>query len=125
MATERLKEYPWPEFDLVVTRNDAWIDFLEEIDAISDQTEWIRNARLDDVKGLHVIGTLPLRLVAATASFTTIPVYPPPNKNNSRLSLEDIRIYAGEPRHYVVELTKLGAVKHWTADNVPVLKDEA
>lgn len=55
------------------------------------------------VRDKHVIGVLPHSLSCLTKTFTEIPLDLPAELRGKKLSLEEVRKYAGEPVTYKVE----------------------
>jgi hypothetical protein len=50
--------------DLVVTRHPALVAYLRARGIIADDTPIVSRATVDDVRGRHVLGVVPLRLSA-------------------------------------------------------------
>ncbi len=88
--------------EVVVTRHPALVAYLREIGLISPDAEVVTHATPELVRRNHVIGVLPLRLAALTASITEVPLNLPPELRGQELSLEQVRQYAGEPQTYEV-----------------------
>lgn len=88
--------------NIVITRHQALIAYLQEIGMVEEGVRVITHATEADVRGKHVIGVLPLRLAALAASVTEVPLDIPAELRGQELSLDQIRQYAGEPATYVV-----------------------
>jgi hypothetical protein len=88
---------------VVVTRHPALVEYLIE-NGIIDQhkTTVVTHATVEQVKGKHVVGVLPLRLAAMAACITEVPLIVPPEMRGVELTVEDIRKFAGEPATYSV-----------------------
>jgi putative CRISPR-associated protein (TIGR02620 family) len=91
------------KIDLVVTRHPGLIEYLKELDIVSDAVEVITHATPEAVTGRHVCGVLPHSLSCLTASFTEIPLRLTPELRGIELELETLRKIAGEPVTYKVE----------------------
>jgi hypothetical protein len=98
------------KIDLVVTRHKALVAYLLEGGHITSETPVKEHVTGGDVKGLHVVGVLPLHLAAETASVTEIPLNLTPEMRGKELTVEEVRAIAGEPHTYhvrpVVVITK-------------------
>jgi len=90
---------------LVVTRYKSLVAYLKKIDLIDDSTKIITHAKIEDVKGKHVIGVLPYWLSCHTKKFTEIQLRIPSEKRGVELSLEEIEFYSLEPKTYEVKET--------------------
>jgi len=100
-------------FDLVVTRHQALVEYLEEKEMIAEGAKVISHvSSADEVRGKKVVGVLPHNLSCLCETFTEIPIALPPELRGKDLSLEDIRKYIdGPPMTYIVE--KVGDKKGW------------
>ncbi len=87
---------------LVVTRHPALVTFLIEKGYISPESEVVEHASAETVHGKHVWGVLPHSLSCLTKSFTEVPMNIPAELRGKELSIEDMKLYAGEPVTYVV-----------------------
>ena len=88
---------------LVITRHPALVEYFLEIGLIRQgEYKLIAHATLDDVRGQHVIGVLPLALASQTASLTEIPLTLPAEMRGKELTIEDIRQFAGSPATYQI-----------------------
>lgn len=87
---------------VVVTRHEALVEYLKEINLVSDGVEVISHATPEAVTGKDVIGVLPLRLVALAKSITEVPLALPAELRGCELTIEQVRKYAGEPVIYSV-----------------------
>ena len=90
---------------IVVTRHRALVEYLKELGLTDDNTEVISHANIEDVKGKHVIGVLPLWLSCHASKITEIQIRIPKEKRGKDLSLEDIKFYSGNPKTYIVKET--------------------
>ncbi len=91
---------------IVVTRHAALVEFLREIGLISEDTPIISHARVEDVRGKHVIGVLPLALAVEARTVTEVPLHIPQELRGKELSLDEVRMYAGAPVRYTVYRTE-------------------
>ena len=57
---------------IVVTRYKGLVDYLLELKLISEKTKVIAHAQIDDIKGKHVLGVLPLWLSCHAGKITEI-----------------------------------------------------
>lgn len=89
---------------IVVTDHHYLIDYLTELKLIDETAEWIQYPEIGDIYDARVIGELPLYLAAATSSYTEVRVLVPKYLKNETLSLEQIRLYAMQPRTYSIKL---------------------
>ena len=87
---------------IVVTRHQALLDYLVEEGIVTEDVPVLSHVTEDDVRGKHVIGVLPLRLAAAAAIVTEVPLDLPQELRGKELSVEEVRKYAGPPRSYFV-----------------------
>ena len=85
-----------------VTRHPALVELLCERGIIDGSEPVIEHATADEVRGLHVIGVLPLSLAAEAESVTEVPLSLTPEDRGQELGLDRLRQIAGEPRTYVV-----------------------
>jgi putative CRISPR-associated protein (TIGR02620 family) len=89
---------------VVVTRHLGLVEYLLELGLCSSSVNVISHATVEDVKGKHVIGVLPLSLAVAAESVTEVPMRIPAELRGQELSLEQMRVYGGSPRTYRVTL---------------------
>jgi len=87
---------------LVVTRHPALVDYLREQGLVGDGVEVLTHASVEDVRGRHVYGVLPLFLAAEATKVTEIPLALTPEMRGKELDIETLRKIAGEPVTYVV-----------------------
>src|SRR5690606_29837639 len=87
----------------VVTRHNAIVDYMREIGLIDETTPVYQHVRASMIEGKHVLGALPLHLMAVAAKVTVIPLrHLPYHLRGQELSLEEVRMYAGPPVTYEV-----------------------
>jgi len=101
---DRISDLQAHNFDrpVVVTRHPALVEYLRELGLIGRDVRVIAHARPEDVKGRKVFGVLPLHLAAEAAEVVAISLNLPPELRGQELSLEQVRLYAKEPRRYRV-----------------------
>lgn len=87
---------------VVVTRHPGLVDYLRETGAIQDDATIVEHATPEDVRGKHVVGVLPLWLAAEAASVTEVPMAVPADARGRELTIEEVRLWAGQPVTYVV-----------------------
>ncbi len=92
------------KIDLIVTRHPGLVEYLRELNIVSDDVEVITHATPEAVTGRHVCGVLPHSLSCLTASFTEIPLRLTPELRGVELDLETLRGIAGQPVTYKVEV---------------------
>ena len=112
---------------VVVSRHKTFIEHLRNIGLIDDNTKIITHVEdIEDIRGKHVIGMLPLHLAAVTERITFVPLNlsleqrERENKTGKELPLSEIEAAAGEPSIYFVEdaitnesrEVKLNGIKH-------------
>lgn len=91
------------ENKIVVTRHEALVEYLKELNVIKDgEFQLIQHATPKDIEGKDVIGVLPISLAAYCNSVTEVPLNIPLELRGKELSLEDVRKYAGEISVYKV-----------------------
>lgn len=95
---------------VVVTRHPALVALLLERGIIGHrldlETPIIEHATIEDVRGKHVIGVLPLRLAAEAESVTEIPLDLPRYLRGDELGIEMLRQYAGDAVTYKVSVIR-------------------
>lgn len=88
---------------IIVTRHRALVAYLAEtMPDIVHGARVIEHATVDDIRGKHVIGVLPMRLAVEATSVTEIPMDVPAELRGQELDLDKVRQFAGSARHYVV-----------------------
>jgi hypothetical protein len=87
---------------VVVTRHPALVEYLIEKRIIDQHATVVTHATVEQVRGKHVVGVLPLRLAAMAACITEVPLIVPPEMRGVELTVEDVRKFAGEPATYSV-----------------------
>lgn len=88
---------------VVVTRYKSLVEYLKELKLIDEKTEIISHAHVEDVKGKHVLGVLPLWLSSRAEKITEIQLRLPNEKRGKELTIEEVRFFALAPRTYVVK----------------------
>jgi putative CRISPR-associated protein (TIGR02620 family) len=88
---------------IVVTRYKGLVEYLQELKLIEEETKVVAHANIDDVKGKHVLGVLPLWLSCHAAKITEIQLKLPAEKRGKELSVEEVRFFALSPRTYIVK----------------------
>ena len=88
---------------VVVTRHQALIEYLIELELITSETPVISHASPGEIQGKDVIGVLPLSLASLAKSITEIPLALSPEDRGRELSIERLREIAKEPRTYSVQ----------------------
>ena len=104
---------------VVVTRHRALVDYLIEEGIVSEDVPVLTHATMDDVRGKHVIGVLPLRLAAAAAVVTEVPLNLPPELRGKELTVEEVRRYAGPPVTYEVRRADPPDLKEGIPEEIP------
>lgn len=89
--------------EVIVTRHQGLVDYLEEIGMADASTKVVAHASPEHVRGRHVCGVLPHSLSCLCKFFTEVPLSLPPELRGEDLSLEKVRQYAGEPVTYKIE----------------------
>lgn len=88
---------------VVVTRHNALVDYMREIGLIDETTPVYPHVRGSMIEGKHVLGALPLHLMALAAKVTVVPLRNVPyHLRGQDLTLEEVRMYAGPPTTYEV-----------------------
>jgi hypothetical protein len=91
---------------VVVTRHIALVQYLYYMDYIDDIDDciWLKHIESPEkIRGKDVIGVLPLHLAVEARSVTEIPLDIPEDMRGKELTFYDVRMYAREPRTYVVK----------------------
>lgn len=92
--------------DLVVTRHPGLVEVLKDFGLCDQTTKVIDHATIDDVKGKHVIGVLPLSLARYTRTLTEITLTLPPELRGKELTAEEVRLYMTGINVYTVNHVK-------------------
>lgn len=88
---------------VIVTRHQALTELLRERHPELVSGEVLSHiADVEEVRGAHIIGVVPLRIAAAAAAVTEIPLSLSPEDRGRELPIERLRQIAGSPCHYVV-----------------------
>lgn len=91
------------QVDLVVTRHKGLCEYLIHQGLITSDTPIIEHATPEDVTGRHVLGVLPHWLSSKAASVTEVPLNVPAEKRGVELTLDDMMLFAGDAKTYVVQ----------------------
>lgn len=92
--------------DTVITRHPGLVQYLMEIGLADSGTEVLAHATPENVRGKHVCGVLPHSLSCLTSGFTEVPLSLPAELRGVELTVEQVRVYAGQPVTYRVEVVK-------------------
>ena len=87
---------------VVITRHQALVQYLIELELITAETPVISHASQEAVQGKDVIGVLPLSLACLARSITEIPLSLSPEDRGRELGIERIREIAGSPTTYTI-----------------------
>lgn len=79
---------------IVVTRHKGLVQYLIEENIVDKNTKVISDARIDDVRGKHVIGIIPLWLMAYADKVTVVKLRIPPDLRGKDLPSDDVRFYS-------------------------------
>ncbi len=90
------------KLNLVVTRHPGLVEYLKELDLMSEDTQVVAHATPELVTGKHVCGVLPHSLSCLCASFTEVPLRLTPELRGVELTLEQVREIADAPVTYCV-----------------------
>ncbi len=88
--------------DLVVTRHTGLVEYLRELDMVTEETQVVAHATPELVKGKHVCGVLPHSLSCLCETFTEVPLRLTPELRGAELSLKQVRELADAPVTYEV-----------------------
>lgn len=88
---------------IVVTRHEALVSYLRSLGMIRNDTRVIRHASVDDIRGMNVIGVLPLHLAAEAESITEVTLNIPDRLRGTELTLKEVQQFARPPVRYRVE----------------------
>ena len=91
-----------PNNTVVVTRHESLVEYLREINLISEDTPVISHANPEQVQGKDVIGVLPLSLAVLAHSVTEVPLALAPEDRGKELSLERVKEIARSPKTYYI-----------------------
>ena len=87
---------------LVVTRYQSLAEYMVKIKLIDKDTKIITHAKIQDVKGKHVLGVIPYWLACHAKKFTEIQLRVPSERKGKELSLEEVEFYSLEPKTYEI-----------------------
>lgn len=87
---------------VIVTRHTSLIQLLNERGIITGDAPVVAHAKIEDVKGKHVFGVLPLSLAVWAKDVTEIPLALTPEDRGKELGIERLREIAGAPQSYTV-----------------------
>jgi putative CRISPR-associated protein (TIGR02620 family) len=89
--------------DIVVTRHPGLIEVLMADGHVSSDTPVISHASVEDIKGKHVCGVLPLSLACHAASVTEVAMSIPQEMRGKELTAEQVREYTQGMHTYTVK----------------------
>lgn len=87
---------------IIVTRHPALVSLLKERGLVTGNERVITHANAEDVRGMHVIGVLPMALAAIAESVTEIELALTPEMRGKELDLDALRLVAGNGFTYKV-----------------------
>jgi len=90
---------------IVVTRHKGLVQYLINKGLITKDVPVISHATVDDVRGKHVIGVLPLWLAVYTDKMTIVKLRIPTNMRGKELTEEEVATLAPQPRTYKIHKT--------------------
>ena len=90
---------------IVVTRHSGLVDYMISRGIIDESTPVISHATVDDIRGKHVIGIIPIWLAVYADKMTIIKLRIPESMRNTELTLRQIERFASMPRTYRVNKT--------------------
>lgn len=93
--------------DLVVTRHPGLVEYLRELGLATDSVEVVAHATPENVAGKRVCGVLPHSLSCLCNTFTEVPLNLPAELRGQELTLEQVRLFAGEPVTYTVRSVEM------------------
>ena len=88
---------------IVITRHPALVRVMIEDGIVNAGVQVIPHANVEDVKGRHVFGVLPLPLAAEAARVTVPDLRVPPEMRGKELTAEQVREYLHGWRTFVVK----------------------
>lgn len=91
---------------VVVTRHKGLVNFLITKGLIAEGDEVVEHASVEDVKGKHTIGVLPMHLAAETKSHTEVKINYPREYRGEELTESQVEKYATEIVEYSVTANK-------------------
>ena len=109
------EEYDYSQFDVpsdaeVVTRHKALLDYLLEMEYISEKAQiYTGNVSPRIIENKKVIGILPFNMAALTESITLIPLHSSFEERGEELCIERLREIADLPQTYFVR--KVGDIE--------------
>lgn len=95
---------------VVVTRHPALVEYLTELGVVPAGVEVVTHATVEQVRGRHVFGVLPLHLAAEARRVTEVPLHVPAELRGVELTLAQVRQFAGPLTSYVVFRSPAGRV---------------
>ena len=87
---------------VVVTRHAALVQLLRELELVGDDVRVIAHATIEDVRGKHVFGVLPLHLAAEAWRVTEVPLALEEEDRGKELPLSRLREIGQPPVTYIV-----------------------
>ena len=88
---------------IVITRHPALVRVMIEDGVIEDGVKVIPHASVDDVRGKHVYGVLPLAFAAEAAQVTVPDLRVPAEMRGKELTVEQVREYLHGWRTFTVK----------------------
>ena len=92
---------------VVVTRHPGLIEHLRKEGLVHGDIRVIEHASIEDVRGKHVFGVLPLWLAAEAMSVTEVTLNLPPEARGRELTLAEVQRYMTGCTTYVVRRSTL------------------
>lgn len=92
------------KIDLIVTRHQGLVEYLQEIGLAGNDVQVVSHATPENVAGKRLCGVLPHSLSCLCETFTEVPLNLPADLRGVELTLEQVRQFAGEPVTYRVEV---------------------
>jgi 23S rRNA maturation-related 3'-5' exoribonuclease YhaM len=93
---------------VVVCSHTGMVEFLKSEGYIDDSAVVLSRAKIDDIRGKVVFGSIPLFLAFHAAEVIHIPLKLPANLRDKELSAAEFRKYALKPASYHVERKIIG-----------------
>lgn len=87
---------------VVITRHRALVEYLRERGLVGADDRVIEHAIVEDVRGKHAIGVMPLWLAAETWRVTEVTLRVPPEIRGRELTLEEVRQFVAGISTYEV-----------------------
>lgn len=88
---------------LIVTRYKGVAEYLKRKGYVEENTEILTRVQIEDVKGKHVFGVLPIWLAAHTARFTEVQLHLPDDLRGQKVGIKDIEFYMLPMRTFEIQ----------------------